>query len=237
MDEASFIDGYDPAAYDRPSVAVDLVLMSVVERQPAVLLMRRDAPPHNGRWALPGGFVGIDEGLDAAARRILAEKAHVADPQVEQLYTFGAPGRDPRMRVISVAYFALLPEDRIAPAVEGTDDRILARLSVPEAGAPVATHAAGGDVLPLAFDHGEILRIAVARLRGRLDWSPIAFALLPERFTLRALQDMHEAILGRPLNKPAFRRRMIDRGWMEATGERETGTSFRPPELYRYIGG
>ena len=91
-----------------------------------------------------------------------------------------------------------------------------------------------GRPLPLAFDHAEILAMAILRLRGKLDWSEVGFALLPERFTLRQLQDVHEGILGHPLNKPAFRRRMLDRGWLEATGEREAGTSYRPPELYRF---
>ena len=103
-----------------------------------------------------------------------------------------------------------------------------------EAGGPVEARAADGQPLPLAFDHAEMLGLAVKRLRGRLAYSPIAFALLPERFTLRALQDVHEAISGRCFNKAAFRRRLLDSGWLEATGERAAGTSYRPPELYRF---
>ena len=113
----------------------------------------------------------------------------------------------------------------------------LAELTVPwkgEAGGPVEVRLAESEPLALAFDHGEMLGIAMLRLRGKLDYSSVAFALLPERFTLRALQDVHEAILDTRLNKPAFRRRMLDRGWLEPTGERETGASFRPAELYRY---
>jgi len=240
MQEAEFLEGYDVSEYERPSVAIDLVLMSIVDGAPAVLLLRRDAHPFQGKWTLPGGFVGVDESLDEAAHRVLAGKAHMADAYVEQLYTFGAVNRDPRTRVISVAYFALLKADRFAQALEEDRDLILARLDVPwtgEAGGPVDARAANGALLPLGFDHDVILGMAIQRLRGKLDYSGIAFALLPERFTLRELQDVYEAILGVRLNKPAFRRRMLDRGLLQATGERETGTSFRPAELYRYRNG
>jgi len=237
MDEATHLEGYNPSAFERPSVTVDLILMSVVDGTPAVLLMRRDEAPFAGRWALPGGFVGIGESLDDAARRVLVDKARMADAYVEQLYTFGAVERDPRMRIISVAYFALLPADRFAAALTAAEALSLAEVTVPwkgEAGGPVEVRVAGDEPLTLAFDHGEMLGVAMRRLRGKLDYSGVAFALLPERFTLRALQDVYEAILDTRLNKPAFRRRMIDRGWLEPTGEREAGTSFRPAELYRY---
>ncbi|HSI19841.1 MAG TPA: NUDIX domain-containing protein [Sphingomonas sp.] len=232
MSEAEFLSSYDPAAFERPSVAVDLVLMSIVDGAPAALLMRRDAYPYQGDWALPGGFVAIDESLDRAAERVLTDKANMRDAYIEQLYTFGGVDRDPRMRIISVAYFALLPCDRFAAALAGRSDLLLASLTVADDGAITAN--ADGAALPLAFDHGDILAVAVQRLRGKLDYAGIAFALLPERFTLRALQDVYEAILGVSLNKPAFRRRMLDRGWLEPTGERETGTSFRPAELFRF---
>lgn len=233
--EDDFLRNYDPAAYDRPAVAVDLVLMTVRDGAPAALLARRARHPARGRWALPGGFVRIAEGLDAAARRVLREKARIDAGYVEQLYTFGAAGRDPRMRVVTVAYFALLPAGRLAAALKSDPALTLARVDVPwtgEAGGPAG--ASGDDgALPLAFDHADILGLAVLRLRGKLGYAPVAFALLPELFTLRALQDVHEAILGVALNKPAFRRRMIDQGWIEATGARETGASFRPAELFR----
>ena len=237
MDEAAFLENYDPAAYERPSVAVDLILMSVVDGAPAVLLTRRDQHPFAGAWALPGGFVGIGEGLDEAAHRILVEKARMSDAYVEQLYTFGAVDRDPRTRIISVAYFALLPADRFTAALKSAPELALAELTVPwpgETGGPVEARIGDGDPLELAFDHGAMLSLAVRRLRGKLDYSGIAFALLPERFTLRALQDIYEAILDTKLNKPAFRRRMTDKGWIAPTGERETGTSYRPAELYRF---
>lgn len=237
MTEHEFLASYDPNAFERPSVTVDLVLMSVVDGAPAALLRRRYEHPFQGQWALPGGFVGIAEGLDGAARRLLVTEARLEDAYIEQLYTFGAPGRDPRTRVITVAYFALLPADRFAAALKESIDLTLAELVVSwsgEAGGPVAACSVDGEPLPLAFDHAEILGLAIKRLRGKLDYSPIAFALLGDRFTLRQLQDVHEAIRGEQLNKPAFRRRMLDRGWLEGTGEREAGTSFRPAELYRF---
>jgi 8-oxo-dGTP diphosphatase len=237
MTEDEFLASYDPAVFARPSVTVDLVLMTMVEGVPAALLRRREEHPFLGQWALPGGFVGIDEGLDEAALRLLGTEARLEDAYIEQLYTFGAPGRDPRTRVVTIAYFALLPADRFAAALRQSAELKLAELTVPwsgEVGGPVTACDDDGAVLPLAFDHADILGLAIKRLRGKLDYSPIAFALLPELFTLRQLQDVHEAILGVRLNKPAFRRRMLDRGWLEGTGEREAGTSFRPAELYRF---
>ncbi len=204
------------------AVTVDLVLMTVTADRLTVLLQRRTAEPFAGLLALPGGFVGVDEPLDAAARRVLADKAAFAQGEgawLEQLYTFGDPSRDPRMRTVSVAYFALLPAGELAAAVSAAEDLTLA---------PVK------DLPPaLAFDHAAIIAAAHDRLKGKLDYTPLALALLPERFTLRDLQAVHEAITGKSLNKPAFRRRMIDTGWIEPTGERETATSFRPAELYR----
>lgn len=204
------------------AVTVDLVLITVAEDQLQVLLQRREAEPFTGHLALPGGFVREDEGLDEAARRILADKAGfgVGDGDwLEQLYTFGDPARDPRMRTVSVAYFALVPHARLAEVVAERDDLSLRSVSaIPE---------------PLTFDHATILALAHDRLKGKLDYTPIAFALLPARFTLRDLQRIHEAITGLRFNKPAFRRRMLDTGWIAPTGERETDTAFRPAELYR----
>ncbi|WP_375466245.1 NUDIX domain-containing protein [uncultured Methylobacterium sp.] len=241
MDEADFLATYDAAAYPRPALAVDLVLLGLRHGRPAALLVQRDQHPHAGRWALPGGFVRLDEALDAAAARVLREKAGIAGAHVEQLYTFGAVARDPRMRIVTVAYLALLTEAAFADALERAPRLRAATIAVPwagEAGGPVAVLAAEGPArggsLTLAFDHADILALAVLRLRGKLDHSDVGFGLLPERFTLRQLQDVHEAIRGVPLNKPAFRRRMLDRGWLEPTGAREAGTSFRPAELYRF---
>ncbi|NKJ00898.1 NUDIX domain-containing protein [Novosphingobium sp. SG707] len=208
--------------YPLLAVTVDLVLMSVVDDRLCALLQRRGAEPFTGHLALPGGFVGEHEGLEQAARRILTDKAGFAAGEggwLEQLYTFGDPGRDPRMRTVSVAYFALLTHAQLAQAVGLRDDLML----VPVGALPEA----------LAFDHAAILALAHDRLRGKLDYAPVAFALLPDLFTLRDLQRVHEAITGNSFSKPAFRRRMLDTGWIEPTGERETQTAFRPAELYQ----
>ncbi len=223
--------------YDRPSVAVDLVLMTVRAGRLAALLQKRAGEAEAGKWALPGGFVGIEESLDDAAARVLADKARMAGAWVEQLYTFGAPGRDPRGRVISVVYFALLSQERFAEALAAAHDLTLAEVVVDwagEAGGPARALDDDGSALALAFDHADILGLAVKRLRGKLDYSGIAFALLPDLFTLRELQQVHEAILGTTLNKPAFRRRLLAGGRLEATGRREAGTGFRPAELFRH---
>lgn len=234
--ESDFLARYDPADYARPAVAVDLVLLGLSGGRPTVLLLRRDRHPQVGRHALPGGFVGIDEGLDEAAARVLREKAGGARAHLEQLYTFGAVERDPRMRIVTVAYLALLTGAALVEAQERAPTLRPGTVAVPwagETGGPVTVLSRAGEGLPLAFDHAAIVAMAIRRLRGKLDYSQVGFRLLPALFTLRALQDVHEAILGTPLNKPAFRRRMLDRGWLEPTGRFETGTSYRPAELYR----
>jgi len=210
---------YDPATYPPVAVTVDLVLMTVLKGQLAVLLQRRGQEPFAGQLALPGSFVGPQEDLDMAARRVLTDKVGMTEGWLEQLYSFGDPDRDPRMRIVSIAYFALLPANRLQAAVEGREDLLLASAAAHEN--------------PLAFDHGIILALARERLQGKLSHSPVALALLPDLFTLRDLQTVHEAILATTLNKPAFRRRMLDSGWIEGTGEREPVGPYRPAELYR----
>ncbi len=231
-------------AYPRPSVTVDVVLLAAVPARSALhaLVVRRSEPPFGGRWALPGGFVGIDEPLDAAARRVVREKARLADVFMEQLYTFGSPRRDPRGRVITVAYYALVDEARFRQAAaEAKGEVAVARLDVGwegETGGPVdvvSEHESGAALpLLLAFDHGEIVGMAVKRLRGKLDYTPVGFQLLPPSFTLRQLQDVHETVLGRPLNKDSFRRRILASGLLDATGERQDDVDHRPAELYRF---
>ena len=218
-------------AYPRPSVAVDVVALTVDDEALRVVLHRRDDPPAQGQPALPGGFVGIDESLDAAAARVLDTKAGLRGVFLEQLYTFGDPRRDPRGRVLSVAYYALVDGRRV------TDRSELARVRVPwkgETGGPVEALGSDGKPLPLPFDHADILGLAVKRLRGKLDYTPVGFQLLPAEFTLRQLQTVHETVRGRALNKDSFRRRMLASGLLEATGERELDTAHRPAELYRF---
>jgi 8-oxo-dGTP diphosphatase len=234
--EQAYLEQYDASRYDRPSVAVDVALLAIRDGALWTLLVQRLDHPAKGAWALPGVFVGLAEGLDAAADRALAEKANLGGVFIEQLYTFGDPARDPRTRVISVAYYALVEPAALERSAASPDAR-LARLSVPwdgESGGPVDALGDEAAPLPLAFDHADILGTAVKRIRGKLDYAPIGFELLPPRFSLRDLRLVHEAILGRPLNKDSFRRRVLDRGLVVPTGERDTAVGHRPPELYRF---
>ncbi len=235
--EKAFLESYDASAFERPSVTVDVVLIIAAKQALWTLLVERREHPCRGCWALPGGFVGLDESLDAAAARVLAAKAGLEGFFLEQLYTFGRPDRDPRTRVMTVAYYALVAGERLV----GEDRKWhveLARIVVPwegETGGRVAVAGAGGEPLELAFDHAEILGAAVKRLRGKLDYSPIAFQLLPETFTLRQLQVVHETILGRSLNKDSFRRRLLASGSLVATGEKERQVGYRPAALYCFV--
>jgi 8-oxo-dGTP diphosphatase len=226
------------------SVTVDVALLSVRDGGLFTLLFRAAARQDNREeeWSLPGGEVAHDEALDTAARRALARAASLREVFLEQLYTFGDPGRDSRRRAISVAYYALVDRRRFetVPSVAGTEeaDVIVGRILVPwegETGGPVdVVSAEKATPLMLSLDHADILGMAVRRIRGKLDWSPIGFQLLGETFTLLDLQRVHETVLGRPLNKDSFRRRMLASGQLEATGEMERGVDHRPAELYRF---
>jgi len=186
-----------------------------------VLLVRRRYCPYEGCWAIPGGFVHMDESLDDAARRELEEETGLRDVYLEQLYTFGAPARDPRTRVISVAYYALLPGDVEEP--RGSDDAGEARWFA-------VTH------LPpnLAFDHATILDTALRRLRAKADYAGIAREFLPPRFTLRRLRRIYETVLGRRLDRANFTRRILAEDDIEETGEIDRSGAHRPAKLYRY---
>jgi 8-oxo-dGTP diphosphatase len=226
-------DDYDPARFPRPSVAVDVSILTVRDGALHALLVPRAEPPAKGAWALPGGFIDLGESLDAAATRLLAAKGGLSGVYLEQLYTFGTPDRDPRTRVISVAYFALVHPARLG-AVHG--GATLAVLEVPwrgERGGPVHARVAGARAA-LAFDHAEQLGWVVKRLRGKLDYAALGFELLPAAFTLRDLQAVHEAILGRPLNKDSFRRRILASGRVVPTGRKEADVGHRPAALYRF---
>lgn len=237
-DEAAFLASYDAAQYPRPSVAVDLVLLTLRGHDLRVLLVRRAEHPQLGVWSLPGGFVRADESLDAACERVLAAKAGLSGVFLEQLYTFGEPTRDPRTRVISVAYVALVADERLRAAVpDGDRDRLVSRILVRwkgEHGGPAIAHDEGDKAIPLAFDHAEIVGLAIKRLRGKIAYAPIGYELLPREFTLRQLQDVYEAILGRDLNKDSFRRKVLSTGELVATGTLEDRVGHRPAELYRF---
>ncbi|HEY57930.1 MAG TPA: NUDIX hydrolase [Anaerolineae bacterium] len=206
--------------YPRPMVTVDVVVFTVREERLQVLLVQRKRPPFAGQWALPGGFIGMDESLEEAALRELAEETGVTQAYLEQLYTYGDPHRDPRGRAITVAYFALIPAGRPIGA-EGGDDASQARWFPTD------------DLPPLAFDHAEIIAYAVRRLRYKLEYTAVGFELLPEEFTLSELQRVYEIILGEKLDKRNFRRRILQADIIEATPHFRIGEG-RPARLYRY---
>jgi 8-oxo-dGTP diphosphatase len=211
---------YDATRYERPSVTVDVVIFTLIERELNVLLVRRKRWPHEGMWALPGGFVEIDESLETAARRELEEETGVRDIYIEQLYTFGDPKRDPRTRVISVAYIALVRADKqkLRVSEESTDVRWFAVRRLPG---------------QLAFDHDAILASALGRLRSKLEYTTLAFELLPEVFSILELKHIYEQILDEPIDKGNFYRKIKDANVLEDTGMRREGRG-RPTTLYRF---
>src|SRR6266567_8359489 len=211
---------YDVSKYERPSVTVDVVMMSLRQLDLQVLLVKRRAWPYEGMWAIPGGFVNIDESLETGAKRELQEETGVQDVYLEQLYTFGDPGRDPRTRVITVVYFALIDSERLQ--VRAADDA-----------ADVGWFSVY-DLPPLAFDHEKILQYSLERLRGKLDYTTIAFSLLPEQFTLRELQRVYEIILHKKLDKRNFRKKILATGILEDTGDKKMEGTHRPARLYRF---
>lgn len=206
--------------YPRPAVTVDCVIFGYDEEDLKVLLIERDVEPFAGRWALPGGFVHLDEDLEEAARRELAEETGVGRVFMEQLYTFGAVERDPRGRVITVAYYAL---------VKLSDHRIRAATDARAAG-----WFAVGDPPALAFDHQDILDVALRRLQAKVRYRPIGFELLPRKFTLTQLQRLYETVLGAPLDKRNFRKRILAMGILEELDEVEQDVAHRAARLYRF---
>jgi 8-oxo-dGTP diphosphatase len=235
--EKEFLAGYDASRYPHPSVSVDVALLTVDGEELKAVLIRRGEHPGLGKWSLPGGFVGMRESLDEAAVRVLETKVGVTGIFLEQLYTFGEPHRDPRTRVITVAYYALVDANLLVRDRLEEKNAQLVTVQVSwkgETGGPVKALDSQGSVLPLAFDHAEILGLVVKRLRGKLDYAPIGFELLPAKFTLRQLQSLHETILGRQFNKDSFRRRLLASGLIVPTGQLETDVGHRPAELYRF---
>lgn len=206
--------------YARPALTVDCVVFGFDEGDLKVLLIKRGLAPFRGKWALPGGFVRVDETLDEAARRELREEAGLERVFLEQLYTFGAVKRDPRERVVSVAYYALVRlSDHTTRAATDANDALWFPLN---------------DHPPLAFDHAEILAMALRRLRGKLRYEPVGFELLPEKFTLSQLQHLYEAVLGQPLDRRNFRKKVLGFDLLIPLEETLREGAHRPAQLYRF---
>jgi len=212
---------WDPSTAPHPAVTVDAILFTIAEGELRVLLVRRELPPYKGRWALPGGFVRMDESLDEAARRELREETGAQVRWLEQLYTFGDIHRDPARRAISVAYFALIDAASIALRAGSDADE-------------ASWHALHSLPSKLAFDHREMIDYALERLRYKTEYEPVAFQLLPERFGLSELQRVYEVILGAPLDKRNFRRKILGLGIVQASGRERSEGRGRPAALYRF---
>lgn len=212
------IDAYDPSAYPSFAVAVDLVVFTVRPPDLHVLMVRRDDKPAKGKWALPGGFVGIDQDLTEAAQHKLADKTgiEVDTAHLEQLQTFGRPARDPRMRIVSVSHLALVADP---PEPEHENAR---------------WHRVGSSVLDdLAFDHGEILDVGIERVRSKLEYTTLATSFCASEFTIADLRAVYEATWGQSLDPANFHRKvMATEGFVEPTGHTESNGRGRPARSY-----
>ena len=202
------------------AIAVDVVLLTIQDGTLKVLLVKRQQSPYRGAWALPGGLVAGDESVDTAALRELQEETNINNIYLEQLYTFGEPNRDPRGRVITVAYYAL---------VNWQQFQLKARQRVSE-----ASWFAVKRLPALAFDHQRIVDYALERLRNKINYTTIGFQLLPREFTLTELQRSYEVILGQRLDKRNFRRKMLQLRILKGTRDFKVNGRQRPARLYTF---
>jgi 8-oxo-dGTP diphosphatase len=206
--------------YARPALAVDCVVFGLDDGALKLLLIQRGLQPYKGEWALPGGFVRIHETLDEAARRELLEETGLQNVFLEQLYTFGEVERDPRERVVSVAYYALvkLSDHKARSATDAAEARWFELADTPF----------------LAFDHAAITATALTRLQGKVRYQPVGFELLPRKFTLSELQHLYEAVLGMVLDKRNFRKKVLDLGLLVPLNETKMTGRHRPAQLFRF---
>ena len=205
--------------YPHPAVTTDIVIFTIRDKQLKLLLIKRAGTPYKGKWALPGGFVQMNEDLETGARRELAEETGISGVYLEQLYTFGTVDRDPRERVITVAYYALIPSDQIVLQA-ATDAEAVGWFGMDE-------------LPPLAFDHQAIVAMAHQRLVAKLDYSTIAFQFMPREFTLSELQEVYETILREEVDRRNFRKWILALEQIEETGEERREGAHRPAKLYR----
>lgn len=226
QDEIDYLNKYDSSKYQTPITTVDIAIVTLHEQQLKVMLAKRDKHPFKDAWALPGGFVDVkqDQTLEDTAHRKLFEKTGVKTPYLEQIYTVGNNSRDPRSWSITVVYMALVSADLLNLHAQNASEQI---------------QWFGIDELTqtdeLAFDHLDIIKACKDRLRSKVEYTSLPVHLLAESFTLTELQQAFEIILGTALEKKSFRRRILDAGILEETGEMKTGNN-RPAKLYRYNG-
>ncbi|VVB77988.1 ADP-ribose pyrophosphatase [uncultured archaeon] len=203
--------------YPKPSVTVDIVIFTINDNDLKLLLVKRGVEPFKGKWAIPGGFVKLDESLHEAAKRELAEETGVKDVYLEQLYTFGDPKRDPRGRVITVSYMALVNSEKIklSPSTDSSDAQWFSLKKLPE----------------LAFDHKKISEYALKRLRWKFEYTTVAFSMLPEKFTISQIQSMYEIVFGKEFDKRNFAKKLLSLNILKEQGINKN-VSYRPPMLY-----
>lgn len=206
--------------YPRPAVTTDSIIFGFDEGELKILLIQRGIEPYKGSWAFPGGFLNMDEDADTGALRELEEETGIANAYMEQLYTFSGVDRDPRGRVISIAYYALVKlSDYLVKAGDDAGDARWFSLS---------------EIPSLAFDHEHILQVALERLKGKIKYKPIGFELLPEKFTMPNLQHLYEAVLQTSLDRRNFRKKMLSTGLLIDLSEQVEGVPHKPAKLYKF---
>ncbi len=264
--EEAFLKDYDPTQFERLSLTSDILIFSVSSEKTnnyrklsdkylSVLLVKRSNYPFKDKWCLPGGFVGMEESIEEAARRVLKNETNLKDIYMEQLYTFGDPKRDPRMRVVSTAYVALVDKDKLMTPLK--EEAKWFRITTKETKEKIEFFLKSEDEVltfqmkkvwkdqtsdrhwyeeieneSIAFDHTKVITYGLSRIKNKLEYTDIAFHLVPEEFTLGELQQVYEVILGKQLLDPAFRRIIADK--VEKTGHYQTGGGHRPSALFRY---
>lgn len=232
-EEAAFLESYDPSGFPAVGVTSDIILFTIKNGRLCVLLIERGGFPYKGHWALPGGFVNPGEDTESAARRELQEETGLTTfpGHLEQLKTYSTPDRDPRMRVISVAYVALMPD--IPTPVAGDDAANAHFWAVEELG--LLGETAAEDAPLLAFDHAEIIKDALVRVRSKLEYTPLATSFCEETFTLVELRRIYEAVWGSPIHASNFRRKVLstpDFVVPANTKADSTSAGGRPAQLY-----
>jgi 8-oxo-dGTP diphosphatase len=210
------------SALQNIKLAVDAVVFGYTSKEGlSVLLIKRKVEPYQGKWALPGGLVHDDESLEDAVSRELAEETGISINYLEQLYTFGNPTRDPRNRVVSVAYYGLVKPDafQVKAATDASDAAWFNVSQLP----------------PLAFDHSRILETAMQRLKGKIIYEPIGFELLDKRFPFSDLEKLYQTVLNRPLDRRNFKKKILQFGFLEETNEKQQlEGAGRPGNLYQF---
>ena len=247
--EKDFLSNYNPSNYDRPSIAVDVLVFTTNKDTLQIALVRRNEHPYAGQWSLPGTFIGIKETADVAAQRCLKEKTGMSDVSIEQLYTFSEVDRDPRMRIITVGYIAMVPGEKLLYQegsergkamlfdVIRTENGYYLKANTPEGPLKIEENE-------LAFDHGNMIRTAIERMEGKIDYTEIGFRFLnhPDRFTLTELRYIYDAVKGVKSDIGNFRRfiknRYIITGKVvnNRDDRKEMEHAGRPASTYCYLG-